>query len=124
MFGIPLQGSILTMLFLDSLNPVPLIRTLDHLAGKSIKLDAEVLRPISYFREPPVVLVLPSTLRFRSPMVSEFLVFITGFLFSWRSNFRDTSGLDVVDVIIKGMSIGLKRRSSMSMVVCKGFCVN
>jgi hypothetical protein len=103
--GRPLQASILTMLFLDSLKPVPLIRTLDHFAGKLIKFETDLFRPISYLKDPPGCRVFPS------PWV---LCFRTSTLFLLRSaTFREASGLELVDVMMRGISVGCRRWSVM-----------
>lgn len=117
--GIPLQGSILTALFPESLNPVPLIRTLDHLAGRLMRFEAELFLPMSILSEPPILrafeprrwsslrlfsstaLARKSKLCFRNSDVSGAIAL------------RVISGLELVDVIISGMSVGFSNRVSI-----------
>lgn len=97
-FGIPLQGSILTTLFLLSLNPVPLILTLLHLAGH-LRLGMLLARlPISYLRLPPA-----DECFFFLLSVDRLLVSCIAWL--------------LCDVMISGMSVGFSSLLSSMLLI-------
>lgn len=117
-FGIPLQGSILIMLLLESSYPAPLIRTLDHFMGKFSRVAVDWFLPISYFKLPPMfrlfrrgsssgdLVSLALVLRLSDLLLGLFLVDLVRL---------EGSGVDVALVIIRGMSVGI--RCSHIMVV-------